>query len=220
MQDGLQQIRANGETIILERGATLNHERLFLLESGKMALRLASPRGETISVFYHSAGQLVNFMPLLVRCFPIDEKLLKRKLPGHMFHIKALEECRLLSIDNDWFMNGLIRNEAISALALYSCIVNLINVYARAYNCPILSNAQRICRMILSHTDDNPRNPIPLYLTHAEISSYLSIHPITVSKIFGRLRNLGIIRKKSGMLVIEKIDELRAIAGGLKSISY
>lgn len=204
----------------LQKGETLVSAQPFWLESGKCALCIDNSTDQNISLFYFRTGQLVNFLPLLVQCFPIDAHVRKQKVPTAFFSIKALTDCQLTPLDSKKFLAAMLERADINAMIIHSCILNLLNTYFNAYNSPILSNAQRICRLILGTLEGDAEKNIPAYLTHAEISRHLSMHPITVSKIFGKMRSLGIVSKDAGSFVIADLDALRAIAEGTTSITY
>lgn len=212
--------RERGQKLLLRRGDSLGNDQLYCLEKGKCALCLNDPRGGIVSIFYHRAGQLVNVLPLVLKCLPLDGEVWEKKIPGNKFYVKALSDCELTVIDNDWFMRSLPEDASICSYVIYSCALNLVNIYASAYNCPILSNAQRVCRMIIMGLETGRDNIIPPHLTHAEISNHLSIHIITVSKIFGKLRKLGIITKRNGDMLVNDACALKAIADGTQKLDY
>lgn len=212
--------REHGKPLRLHRGDSLGTEQLYHLEKGRCALYLTDPRGGIISIFYHRKGQLINVLPNVLKCLPLDGQFWQKKIPQNRFHVKALTDCELTIIDTDWFTRALAENVSISSYVIYSCALNLVNIYASAYNSPILSNAQRVCRMILMALDREQEGVIPPYLTHAEISNHLSIHIVTVSKILGRLRKLGIITKSGTAMLVNDAEALRAIADGMAKLDY
>lgn len=220
LERALEEFHRHGEKIILAKGDILVSQKVHCLEKGKCALCVNDPRGEPISIFYFRPGQLINFLPLFAKCFPFDDFIAHKKVPTDMFHVKALSDCQLIVVDSDWVLNAFISDSAIANFVTYSCIVNLLNVYMCVHNCPILSNAQRICLLIISSIEEQGGNMIPEHLTHVEISRHLSIHPITVAKIFSKLRNMGVIEKAGSSLRIKDMDTLRAIAKGCQNISY
>lgn len=216
--DCVAKIRETGEVILLQKGALLPSDLPCWLDSGKCVLSLDDSRGDTISLFYFKPGQLVNFLPLLVKCFPLDADLLKRKVPSSHFHVKALTDCRLYSINMDWFAREFGRDSSLQCLFLHAAMLNLINSYRNVWNAPILSNTQRICTLIIASQEEN--GVLPGYLTQAEISRHLSMHPITVAKIFARLRKAGHIEKRDNAFVVANPDSLRALADGREKITY
>lgn len=211
-------IRETGQLIHLQKGAFLAPDLTCWLDEGKCVLSLDDSRGDVISLFYFKPGQLVNFLPLLVKCFPLDPVLLRRKIPSSYFHVKALTDCRLYSIDLDWFTREFASNPGLECLFLHAAMLNLINSYKNVWNAPILSNTQRICTLINASVEED--GVIPTYLTQAEISRHLSMHPITVAKIFGQLRKAGLIEKKGSKLVIVNPACLQALADGREKINY
>lgn len=213
------ELRETGNLIHLQKGAFVPPSQACWLEKGKCVLSLDDSRGDTLSLFYFRPGQLVNFLPLLVECFPIAPELIRKKIPSHFFHVKALVDCQLYAIDKVWFIKKIAVDPGISCLFLYSAMLNLIHSYIHVWNAPILSNTQRICRLIMAHMDDNSRE-IPQYLTQAEISRHLSMHSITVAKIFGKLRKIGLIRKKDNRLFVDNPALLHALADGVEKITY
>lgn len=218
LKDCVAKIRATGEVIHLQKGAFLAPDLACWLDTGKCVLTLDDSRGDTISLFYFQPGQLVNFLPLLVKCFPLDATLLKRKIPSSHFHVKALTDCTLYSINHDWFAREFGTDPGLCSIFLHSAMLNLINSYKNVWNAPILSNTQRICTLIMASVEEG--GVIPSYLTQAEISRHLSMHPITVAKIFAQLRKSGLIEKKGSLLVVANPACLQALADGREKINY
>lgn len=220
LEASLALFREHGKKLLLHRGETLSLEQLYCLEKGKCALCLNDPRGGIVSIFYHRKGQLINILPKILKYMPLDGQFWEKKIPENRFYVKALSDCELTIIDNDWFMHAFLEDVSISSYVVYSCTLNLVNIYASAYNSPILSNAQRVCRMILMELEAGQNGIIPPHLTHAEISNHLSIHTVTVSKILGKLRKLGIITKQDNVMRVNDPEALRAIADGLAKLDY
>lgn len=218
--EALAKFRNVGKKIILAKGSNLVSEKVHCLEKGKCALCVNDPRGDPISMFYFRPGQMINFLPLLVQCFPFDKFIMQKKIPSNLFHVKALSDCELIVLDTEWFINTFLKETSICYFSLYSCILNLLNIYMCVHNCPILSNAQRICLLLISSIEDSPEGVIPPHLTLIEISRHLSIHSVTVAKIFSKLRNMGIIGKQGSNMVIMDMDRLSAIADGSENITY
>lgn len=212
--------RSFGRTRSLARGETLVADEPHCLMSGKCALCLNDPRGESVSLFYFQQGQLVNFLPLLANCFPITPMTRAKKIPRKEFAIRALTDCEFLYFDKDWFVGALLQKQTLDFYVIYSCIINLLNMYRAAHNSPILSNGQRICRFILSVMEDEITPALPDWLTQMEISRHLVMHPITVSKIFGKLRSSGILAREDGKLWVRNMEKLQELANGMDTLNY
>lgn len=220
LKECVEKIRATGEEIHLQKGEFLADGVACWLESGKCVLSMDDSRGDVLSLFYFKPGRLVNFLPLLVKSYPLDVHILKKKVPASRFHLKALEDCKLYAIDPKWFLQEFCQDPALSCLFLHSAILNLIESYITVWNAPILSNTQRICRLLLAALDEENGNDIPDHLTQTEISRHLSIHAITVAKIFSRLRKMQLVVKDVNHLTVADRERLKALAEGREKITY
>lgn len=220
LKECVDKIREPGKEIHLQKGEFLPTGLTCWLESGKCVLSMDDSRGDVLSLFYFKPGRLVNFLPLLVKTYPLDCHILKKKVPSSRFHLKALEDCKLYSIDHKWFIEEFCQDPALPSLFLHSAILNLIDSYITVWNVPILSTTQRICRLLLAALDEENDNHIPDHLTQTEISRHLSIHAITVAKIFSRLRKMKVVVKNGNQLTVVDKEFLKALAEGEEKITY
>lgn len=208
-----------GEEFLLPKGKLMRQKDLYYLIDGKCALCIHGDAGEELSLIYFYPGRLLNFLPCLTRFYPLQPLLDKRRVPLHSFVIRAVCNCRFLRIPHDVFLEKYFHSLPLHSLIVQSLVENTYSLFSHAFNSPMLPTGQRICRLLLEIMDDEP----PHYLqriTYAEISSHLSIHFVTVAKVFKALRQAEIIRKQPGGISVIRPEQLRRFAEGREHLPY
>ena len=67
-----------------------------------------------------------------------------------------------------------------------------------------------LCRLLLSVSCREPgqKPTVPKFYTYEELARYLGCHPVTVSRIMAKLKQLGYLKKSGRELVIEEEEKL------------
>lgn len=213
-------LREMGEEFSLSKGKKVQTEDLLYLIEGKCSLSCYAESGEEVALIYFYPQRLLNFMPSLTRYYPLQEINKKRSVPVQYFAVRAVENCRFLRISAKRFLERYFSSIPLHALIVHSLIENSFALFTHAFNSPLLPASQRICRLLVDLMRDEPPHTLLTPLTYAEISAHLSIHFVTVAKVFKALRKASIIDKKPGTITVLYPDELRRIADGKERLIY
>lgn len=213
-------LHSMGEDFLLPRGKILRENHIYYLREGRCALCAYGQCGETSTLIYFEPGRLLNFLPSLSRLYPLHPMTRRRGVPRKFFAVRALTNCRFLCVRHETFMEAFAGSLPLHSLMVRSLTENMLNLLTYAFNSPLLPAGQRICRLLADVMDDQPPHALPRHMTYPEISTHLSIHPITVAKVFKALREKGIVRKKDAGLTVADVDRLHRIAGGLEELTY
>ena len=67
-----------------------------------------------------------------------------------------------------------------------------------------------LCQLLLSvcHKEPGEKPIVPKFYTYEELARYLGCHPVTVSRIMAKLKQLGYLKKSGRALVIEDEQKL------------
>jgi len=213
-------LRQIGREERLARGDLLQTDHIYYLLEGLCVLIHYGPLGEESSLIYFEAGRLLNFLPKLSRVYPMQSKTLRRRQPRDTFAVRARTACRLLRIDHDVFVRELDKSAPLHALLEQSLAENCLNLLARAGNSPLLPAPQRICRLMAELMPESPPHRLPSYMSYGEMAVHLSMHPVTVAKIFQALKAEGIAWRERGAVCVFDVARLHRIASGEEELPY
>jgi len=213
-------LRTIGTLHVLHKGELLRTDHICYLLKGLCILSFYGPCGDESSLIFFEPGRLFNFLPKLSRVYPLQPKTVRRQLPRDAFAVRAKEDCQLILVDHNVFERELATSLPLHSLLVQSLTENCENLISHAGNSPLLPASQRICRLLAEMMSDYPPHALPAYLSYSEISLHLSIHPITVAKIFKALKEEGITARQGRTLAVADPERLRAIACGMEEFGY
>ncbi len=213
-------LRRIGKEERLAKGALLLTDHIYYLLEGLCALIHFGPLGEESSLIYFEAGRMLNFLPKLSRIYPMQPKTLRRRQPRDTFAVRAKSACRLVRIDHDVFLRELDQSALLHSLLEQSLMENCLNLLARAGNSPLLPAPQRICRLLAELMPERAPYRLPRYMSYAEMAVHLSIHPVTVARIFQALKAEGIAWRDGGAICVFDPERLRRMACGEEALAY
>ncbi len=95
-----------------------------------------------------------------------------------------------------------------------------MNLFAVSTEINSKSAVARVCQLLLDFMTEDDQSVISRFLTYSEIAYYLSMHTMTVTKIFKALRENNIIHKTGQTATIIDKDALLAIADGDLELQY
>ena len=216
----VEMLRQMGEEYVLPKGKMMQQKDLYYLLEGKCALCIHGTEGEELSLIYFYPGRLLNFLPSLNKYYPLQHITNKRRVPLQSFVVRAVTDCRFLRIASDIFIKNYISSIELHSLIVQSLIENVYSLFSHSFNSPKLPVYQRICRLLLEIMNDTPPHTLQRHITYAEISTHLSIHTVTVAKVFKALRQAEIISRDMGNVTVINPNELRRIAEGKQRLPY
>lgn len=109
---------------------------------------------------------------------------------------------------------------AASGVLLRALADNLQKALAKSANSCLATAPVRVCRLLAASMAEESPHEIPGYLTHAEIAGHLSLHVMTVTKIFHALREQGILAKQGRAVMVRETGRLLQIANQEKILLY
>ena len=205
--------------IAVPRGTKLMVDRVFYLLEGTVTLTAVSATGERHSLVYFEPGDLLSFIPSVNHVYSIPHDAFDFLLSNESLAMFAKTPCRLISTEHREIMRHM-DEEPVKTLLIRGLAENLIKVIVQSGNNCTLSATVRVCRMLSVFMRKDPPHHLPRYLTHTEIAGHLSLHVMTVTKIFQSLRKEGILGKERGITFVKDPARLRSLAAQQSLLSY
>jgi CRP-like cAMP-binding protein len=206
--------------VVYPRGVRLPTENVYYLQEGICALTHHTREGEENSFLYFKPGMMLNFLESVVHVTGTGSEITGKRYSKFNHAVYTKTECRLLSVRGAFFLEYLEKNPALYKLLLRSLSENLINLLALSTDIVSKPAGVRVCQVILDFmTDDDPPQ-VPRYFTYPEIAFYLSMHEMTVTKVFKALRQEGIIDRVGRTARVLRSDKLVDIVNGDRELKY
>ena len=222
---GRELLEKLGEKITLAEGEALRrpgkiYKDLYLLVDGLCALSIEGPTGKDMYVIYFFPGRVLNFLPALEKYYPRRQCALCYNAPTADFFVKAIKKSELLRIDYQIFLEKFGESLALHTLIIQSLVENCYDLFATMFKSLEMPAWQKVARELLENMEGPHPHILPRKLTYSEISTHLSIHTVTVAKIFRALQDNGIIeRVKNGIMIHDPLRIWR-IANGEERLFY
>ncbi len=204
----------HGQRLDAPRGTVLYDyaqpwEGCYFLEEGCCALSVVTHTGEDRTLLYFHGTRPVGFMHIMgvvqasQTAIPV---LITTKTPSVLYRLSAAALTSLLEKDKDFsqYMNQVLAENFHQLL--------------RRFHAALDEDAtQRLCRMLLEFAQpDGDALVMPPFFTHVEMSRYLGLHTVTVSRIMSHLKGLGYVAGKGRRIVLLNRSGLeRLIAQGV-----
>lgn len=206
-------------SLTLPRGSMLQKDWIYYLQSGFCAMSYLTRTGEQASFIYFRPGMLLNFMPeLSKRMYFCSITQHRRKQIAPIFICKT--KCQFLAAPASTFLQSVGKDTNLYSLIQTALAENMISLLGISIDLATCSATERLCKLLYESLPDNPPYVVPSFLTYAEIASYLSLHEITVTKIFRAISTQGILRKQGRTNIIINRDRLERIGDGLEQLIY
>ncbi|WP_320007671.1 Crp/Fnr family transcriptional regulator [Maridesulfovibrio sp.] len=216
----VESLRKIGVEVTIPKEGCFDYANVYYLEEGVAALTHLTESGEQSSFIYFKSGMLLNFLRAVTLKTGVASSITLRRFDNLNHTIYAKTKCKCISINGEKFLDYIEKNPELYKLLLQSLSDNLINLLSISTDIVTKPANIRVCQILLDFmTDDDPPQ-IPRYLTYNEIAFYLSMHVITVTKVFKALKESGIIAKKGWMTTVIDRERLRAIVEGEEELGY
>ena len=216
----LEVLEKISKEVVYPRGVRLPYANVYYLKEGICALTHHTREGEENSFLYFKPGMMLNFLNSVVNATGTASEVTGKRYSKFNHAIYTKTECRLLSVKGSFFLDYLEKNPELYKLLLRSLSENLINLLALSTDIVSKPAGMRVCQVILDFmTDDDPPQ-IPRYFTYPEIAFYLSMHVMTVTKVFKALRQEGIIDRVGRTARVLRQDKLVDIVNGDMDLDY
>lgn len=212
-------MRGISAEIVVQKGCVLSRKSIYYLIDGVCGLIFISEDGNEYSYMYFKKYMLLNFLPT-VAAHGVYTNITEKRFQRMQHRIVAKTKCTLLCTPGEVFLEHMKDNLLLNHLLVRSLTENWINLLTTSTGITSTPVCTRVCQLL----EDNlpPQSPytIPRYLTHTEIAAHLSMHTITVTKIFKALRDQNIITKAGHVYEVVDLSGLLALSGGKTVLSY
>lgn len=208
-----------GKEITVPRSTKLITNQVYYLLEGIVTLTAVSAAGERHSLVYFEPGDLLNFMPSVNHVYSIPHETFDFMLYNESLSMFAKTPCRLICTEHKKFMCHM-DEEPVKTLLIRGLAANLLKILVQSVNNCTLPATARVCRMLSVFMQQHEPYTIPQYLTHTEIAGHLSLHVMTVTKIFQSLRKEGILVREHGVTFVKNPARLMSLASQQSLISY
>ncbi len=201
------------------RGSKLRINRVYYLLDGCVTLTALSAVGGYHSLIYFHPGDLLSFIPSVNQAYAIPHDAFDFLLYNESLTMVTKTPCRLVCTEHREFMQHM-NEEPLHTLLIRGLAGNLMKIIVQSVNNSTLPATVRVCRMLSVFMEPEPPHALPRYLTHTEIAGHLSMHVMTVTKIFQSLRKAGVLGRTRGVAFIKDPDALLNLASQHSQLSY
>ncbi len=178
---------------------------IYLLDEGICALNSLTRKGDENIYLYFHAKRLVGFNQLLVSR-PQEAVL----VPSVNISIVTKTPCVLYQINFDTFSHLIQTNRELNLFFIQTLADNYSEALNHFHYIHEETLVTALCQLLLSVSRREPgqKPAVPKFYTYEELARYLGCHPVTVSRIMAKLKQLGYLQKSGRELVIAREDDL------------
>lgn len=219
-EECLEIIRGMGKRITMRKGEQMRSPDLFYLIKGLCALCIEGETGRDISIIYFTPGRLLNFLPSIGEFYPRHNFAGIAPVLSSSFFVKAISDAELFRINKDLFLKEYFHSLPLQTLIVQALVENCSDLFTHIFNSVERPAWQRVAKFIYENMPDSAPGKLRRKITYQEIATHLSIHPVTVAKIFKALQCEGIITRKHSETTINDPEGLLRIALGRAQLYY
>lgn len=178
---------------------------VYLLDEGICSLNSLTRRGDENIYLYFHAKRLIGFNHLMTT--PGKKSLFQS---GFNVTIVTKTDCVLYQIKFETFLHLLHTNQAFNLFFIQTLADNYSEALNHFHYMHEETLVTALCQLLLSvsRKESGEKPVVPKFYTYEELARYLGCHPVTVSRIMAKLKQLGYLKKSGGELVIEDEQNL------------
>lgn len=224
-REGYELLQKLGEKARLPRGETLRRPDrssmdVYFLVEGLCALCMEGASGKDMALIYFLPGRMLNFLPSLEKYYPRTVCELCYQAPFADFFVKAIKDSELVRVNHRVFLEEFAQSLPLQTVIIQSLVQNCYDLFTHLLKSLEMPAWQRVARELLENMSGSEPHILPRKITYGEIATHLSIHTVTVAKIFRALQENGIIeRLKNGIMIRDPLRIWR-IANGEERLFY
>lgn len=208
-----------GTKIHLCRHVCLNISRqgtaddsFYLLEDGICALMGITKKGEETVYLYFYPPRIVGFNQLLMT---------NSEDPPQEFTIMTKTACTLYRIRFSAFQDLMKNNPEFNAFLIRTLADNFYEVLVHFHRRLEESAVAGLSRLLLDVAQSRESElVVPKFFTYAELARYLGSHPVTVSRIMAKLKQMGYITKNHDGIILNDPGALKELVNGDRDLNY
>lgn len=202
-------IEVKKNTLLLSADTISQTPYVYYLLEGICSLTGYSFNGQEKVLLYHRADSLIGFNPYLSGIssndFSYSGPSLLTRTRCRLYRIPAADFRHYLdtSLEFNQYMVHLLSESYHRTLAHFKQLQEESSVTV-------------ICRFLLSMMTATDAGPVlPRFFTHDEISKYLGVHLVTVSRILSRMQKSGYVERiPSGLLIKDPAALMEFVENG------
>lgn len=206
--------------ISYKKGNFITDDRIYILLKGKCFLCSSDTNDSEKHLIYFTPGMMVNFQPAL-------NKYLNNPIPNYgmlsrgEFTIRTKTNCEMIYIEEDIFIKHVSQNVSqLNYLLIRALAHNFNSIVALASNSKLQPMVQRVARHILENITLDPPYCMSDGITYIDIANQLSVHSITVSKVFRSLKEEKVVARFGRKIIVTDLEKLKKVAAGDIRINY
>lgn len=209
MEHHLKELKSLGTLCQVKRSECLysrasKDKYVYFLEKGICALTSTSPDGRERIYQYFLAEDFICFTPAFNRLYP-DETFLA-------FAIMAKSDCCLCQIPYSQFRRYVEAHPVLFRWLFEKAVTHYDNSLRHSYSLQEGDNFMSLCLVLQElATPQDSQYILQKEFSYGELANYLGIHTITVTRLFARLKELGLVTKNGHQTVIPDMKRLKAL---------
>lgn len=209
-----------GTEVQVPKKTLLDGKDVYYLQSGYCSLTNFTKEGKRHTYIIFKPGVLFNFIPTVRKSIYTTSDYHFNALWYPDLSIYTCSKCSLLSIEGDTLLKLVKENDDVAKLFLHSYTENIAKLLASANAMATSSAVARVAIAILDGIPSEPPYILPSIYTYSEISAYISLHTVTIAKIFKAFLEHNIIAKDGNTKIVVDYKALEDIAKEKREIYY
>lgn len=189
------------------------NDHVYCLEDGLCALISITKSGEEKIYHYFASGSIINFTPAYLT--------LPSNTASAAFYMYTKSDCKLYEISYKNFYKLLSENAHLNRYIMTLFANHFSNVLYHFHFMQEASTPSRLCKTLLDFSYmSGKRRIVNKHFNYVELSKYLGVHTVTVSRIMRSLKQVGAIEKDGHLIVIKNLDILEQYIQDTESLPY
>lgn len=183
------------------------YETIYFLDKGISALTSYSESGEEQIHLYYGEKRVAGFSAVLSRHFSEEWKSSQSwnyLVKPDTCWLTAKTDCVYYKITGNQVQELLFQSPDFMRGILSSLTRNYLEMVDKLQTMLDGSRTAQFCQWLLScRMKQGDEYVIPKAFSFVEVAKFLGMHPVTVSRLFKKVRELGAIEKRDGMIIIK-----------------
>lgn len=190
---------------------------LYLLDEGICSLNSLTRKGDENIYLYFHAKRLVGFNQLMTSGST-------QHLTASSVNVSIVTKtpCVLYQINYQTFYHLIQTDISLNMFFIQTLADNYSEALNHFHYMQEETLVTALCQLLLSVCQRRPGQPptVPKFYTYEELSRYLGCHPVTVSRIMAKLKQLGYLQKAGRELVIASEEALVRLMESEEEFKY
>ncbi len=211
-----QRVDVDKGVVIYNSQRDENNTCCYYLESGWCAMSSITSSGEERSILYMGEKRIINFLALLPS---LDFERIKEALTPMLLTTKT--PCVIYKITPSFFLELLRDDPRFSDYLLKALSENFIDLLRHFHSSQDDCATVRLCSLLLKYAEVQTAGlTMPEWFNYGEMSRYLGIHIVTVSRIMAQLKQRGLVEKHGRRIILTKPDEIKKVIAEKKNFDF